>query len=101
MKTIVQMAHRSDRREDMPKNLWSLRLRPGIWLLARGFHFGQEKKGSLEVNLLHKQAGDTSIGLTHRLGRRTYCQLWNTNFTRGSLRAAETRPFLRKVDRKA
>ena len=60
MRTIVQMAHRSDRREGKPKNLGGIKARLNDWLLARGFHFGQEGKGSFAPNPLHSQAGDTS-----------------------------------------
>ena len=80
MRTFVKMAHRSDRREDKPRNLVNSRFRPDVWLLARDFHFGQERKGSIPANLLHTKAGDTSVGLTHRLRRQAHDQLWYTTF---------------------
>jgi hypothetical protein len=83
MRTLVQMAHRSDRREDKPATPWNSRFRPDIWLLARGFHFGQESKGYILANQLHTQAGDTDVGLTHPIQRRAHDQLWNTTFIRG------------------
>ncbi len=53
------------------------------WLLARGFHFGQEGKSSIRAIPLHLQAEDTNAGLTHRLRRRVLHQLLNANFIRG------------------
>lgn len=76
MRTIVQMANRSDRREDTPRTPLDTKVRPDEWHLARVFHFGQERKGSRSANLLHSQAGDTDVGLTHRLQRRAHHQLW-------------------------
>jgi hypothetical protein len=84
------MAHRSDRREDKPKNLWDSRARPDKWLLARGFHFGQEGKGPILAIPLHSQAGDTSAGLTHRHRRRAPHQSWFSIRIRG--------PTLRTLD---
>jgi len=60
------MANRSDRREVKPENLWANKARPDDWLLARGFHFGQEGKRPFAANPLHSQAGDTSARLTYR-----------------------------------
>ena len=79
MSAFVQMANRSDRREDKPKNLWASRARPGKWLLARGFHFGQEGKGTIPAIPLHSQAGDTSAGLTHRCQERRELRMGTTN----------------------
>jgi len=66
MTAPVQMAHRSDRREVKPENLWANQARLDDWLLARGFHFGQEGKRPIPHIPLHKQAGDTSARLTYR-----------------------------------
>ncbi len=65
MTTPVQMAHRSDRREVKPTDLWANKARLDDWLLARGFHFGQEGKRPFAANPLHSQAGDTSARLTY------------------------------------
>jgi len=66
MTTPVQMAHRSDRREVKPENLWANKARPDDWLLARDSHFGQEGIAPQRTNPLHSQAGDTSARLTYR-----------------------------------
>ena len=84
MRTIVKMAHRSDRREGKPRNLWDTRVRLNDWLLARGFHFGQDGNGSFAPNPLHTQAGDTSARLTYRCQRRrSHREGWNKPRIRG------------------
>jgi hypothetical protein len=84
MRTLVQMANRSDRREDKPRTPWAMKARLDDWLLARGFHFGQEGKSSIRVIPLHLQAEDTNAGLTLRLRRRRVLhQLLNAIFIRG------------------
>lgn len=95
MRTIVQMAHRSDRREGKPKNLVGIKARSNDWLLARGFHFGQEGKGPFAPNPLHSQAGDTSARLTYRCQRRrAHPKAWKKLRIRGpTLETVCHRPF--------
>ena len=83
MRTIVQMAHRSDRREGKPKNLGGIKARSNDWLLARGFHFGQEGKRPFAANPLHSQAGDTSARLTYRCQYRRELRKAGNKFTSG------------------
>ena len=64
MRTLGEMADRSDRREDKPITCLGVRTRPTDWLLTRGFLFGQEIPGSTRAQPLHSQAGDTTAVLT-------------------------------------
>ena len=84
MRTIVQMAHRSDRREAKPSAHWGSKARAHDWLLARDFHFGQEDRSPLGPTPLHTQAGDTTARLTYRAhGRRAHREGWNQHRIRG------------------
>jgi hypothetical protein len=64
MRTLREMADRSDRREGKPVTSLGLRTRPTDWLLTRGFLFGQEIPGSTRAQPLQIQAGDTTAVLT-------------------------------------
>ena len=64
MRTLGEMADRSDRREEKPITCLGVRTRPTDWLLTRGFLFGQEIPGSTRAQPLHSQAGDTTAVLT-------------------------------------
>lgn len=57
------MAHRSDRREGKPTDLWNSRLRLDDWLLARGFHSEERKSDFLELARGPRRfsAGETSL----------------------------------------
>ena len=78
MRTHVQMAHRSDRREGKPSAHWGNKARAHDWLLARDFHFGQEGSGAFPPTPLLKQAGDTTARLTYRCHQRLdHREGWN------------------------
>ena len=78
MRTLREMADRSDRREGKPVTSLGVRTRPTDWLLTRGFLFGQEIPGSTRAQPLQLQAGDTTAVLTLCHERR------NTHRNRGA-----------------
>ena len=83
MRTLVQMANRSDRREGKPATAWAMKARPDDWLLARGSHFGQERQGAIPPASLQSQAGDTYAGLTRRHRPRHAHRTWWKQLIRG------------------
>jgi hypothetical protein len=64
MRTLREMADRSDRREGKPITTVGSKARASDWLLTREFHFGQEMPGFTRATALHSQAGDTTAVLT-------------------------------------